>query len=168
MTAQLTLDIGIRPTAGSGPGDRVFQHAWCGTLVAIPPLDEHKPLRPGRCPNVNCKHPEQDWWEQTLPVGPFVKIPRPEGDSLDDDALRTMIGRHSYPCRTLDGRVSSGWGATGSTTRVKVCDVCGRKAKGKDAGTLTFVEPPLNRCGLCAFRLHLDWCPIAHVLEAPA
>lgn len=167
MTVQLSLDVALKPTPAWKRGQaRVFQHSECGTLVTI--IDPDTPLRPGACPNVNCKHPERDWWEQSLPVGTYTRIPRPElNTGFDTDTFHRMISRHNEPCRRPDGRRGWGWGAEGTTSRVTTCEMCGTKAKGKDAGTLVFADPPIHRCGRCAFITHLDWCPIAHVLIDP-
>lgn len=80
MPEQPSLPFPLRSTPASDRGDtRVWQHAWCGTLVAVVGSPEWatggacKPRKPGPCPNVDCERPGQDWWEQRLPVGVFGK-----------------------------------------------------------------------------------------------
>lgn len=52
--------------------DGIWQHAWCGTLASVPETKAGGASKLGRCPYIECEKPEQDWWEQTLPVGPFT------------------------------------------------------------------------------------------------
>lgn len=55
----------------------VFQHSWCGALVVVDAnnADPRKKARGllARCPWTGCQRPFDEWWEQSLPVGPFDK-----------------------------------------------------------------------------------------------
>ena len=80
MQAVLLMEtkVVLKPTIAWARGDTaVFQHSYCGTLVAVRTTnrDRRKPAEGlvGPCPWTGCAEPDFAWWAQPIEVGPYTE-----------------------------------------------------------------------------------------------
>jgi hypothetical protein len=75
MTLNTTRLFELKPTIAMKRGEvRLEQCAFCGLLAAVTSNADAKKL--GVCPACG----KDEWWAQTLPVGPFRSLVNLEGD----------------------------------------------------------------------------------------